>query len=284
MRTDGQPAIFLVDNGSLRPQATLSLRRIARSVGDRCGVRVEAVSLLHSHKVPAEKLGGVPAEIVEPAIEKRCEAGVRDFLIVPLFFGPSLALTDYIPKVVARLQAGRPGLRVEVAPWLIHSQEDEKQVAGALADMVRGEVQTRSLQKPAAALVDHGSPVKVVTDVRDRMARRLGDLLACEVRCVRPCSMERREEPEYGFNEPLLERLLREPGIAGRELVLALLFLQPGRHAGPGGDIATICAEAEQEHPGLMVYPTGLLGERPELVAILATRVREGLRRLVYVL
>lgn len=28
------------------------------------------------------------------------------------------------------------------------------------------------------------------------------------------------------------------------EVVLALLFLQPGRHAGPGGDIDTICAAA----------------------------------------
>ena len=59
--------------------------------------------------------------------------------------------------------------------------------------------------------------------------------------------------------------------------VLAMLFLSPGRHAGEGGDIAEICAAAEQRHPGLRVRPTALVGEHPAIVDILATRLRQAL-------
>ena len=39
-------AIFLVDNGSLRPQATLNLRRVAASLSEQIGETVQAASLL----------------------------------------------------------------------------------------------------------------------------------------------------------------------------------------------------------------------------------------------
>jgi hypothetical protein len=57
--------------------------------------------------------------------------------------------------------------------------------------------------------------------------------------------MERREGDAFAFNEPLLERLLERAPFAAGEVVVALQFLSPGRHAGPGGDVAGICAEAE---------------------------------------
>lgn len=38
-------SIVLLDNGSLRPQATLNLRRLAEALSAACGVPVEAVTL-----------------------------------------------------------------------------------------------------------------------------------------------------------------------------------------------------------------------------------------------
>ena len=43
----------LIDNGSLEPAAHRNLRRLAAAVGERAGMRVEAVSWKHSDRIPA---------------------------------------------------------------------------------------------------------------------------------------------------------------------------------------------------------------------------------------
>ena len=48
---------------------------------------------------------------------------------------------------------------------------------------------------------------------------------------------------EYDFNDPLLETALLNVSDAG-PVIVALMFLQPGKHAGAGGDIAEIIAGA----------------------------------------
>ena len=92
--------------------------------------------------------------------------------------------------------------------------------------------------------------------------------------------MERRPEPEYDFNEPLLERAFDQPGFDAGPVIVAMLFLSPGRHAGPAGDIARICAAAEQRHPKLRTVMTDLVGLHPGLIPILVDRVRTGLASL----
>ncbi|MGY8686313.1 MAG: sirohydrochlorin chelatase, partial [Verrucomicrobiales bacterium] len=59
------PCITLTDNGSLRPEATFSLRQLAKTLGERVGHPIHAVSLLHSNRIPAEKLDDVAAETFE---------------------------------------------------------------------------------------------------------------------------------------------------------------------------------------------------------------------------
>ncbi|MCP1328725.1 sirohydrochlorin chelatase, partial [Halomonas sp. 707D4] len=88
-------------------------------------------------------------------------------------------------------------------------------------------------------------------------------------------SMERREGDAYRFNEPLLENLLESVEFRDATVVVALLFLSPGRHAGDGGDIAEICREARTRHPRLRVITTRLVGEHDGIVDILATRFRQ---------
>ena len=270
---DERRQLFLLDNGSLEPAATLSLRRIAAALGGVLGREVVPVSLLHSHKVPAEKLGGVAAEIFEPALKRRLAAGQRAFDVVPLFFGPSGAITEYLPERVAVLRQTWPELDLRLAPYLA---EQGSETGGDLADLleaaVRGLLEGTGSQR--VILVDHGSPRAEVTAVRDALARQLQVRLCGQVHSVTAASMERRPEPEYDFNEPLLERALRALPEGAQDLVLAMLFISPGRHAGPGGDVVQICEAACAERSGLRVRITPLVGEQPGLIELLARRAR----------
>ena len=56
-----------------------------------------------------------------------------------------------------------------------------------------------------------------------------------------------------------------------------MLFISPGRHAGPGGDIAEICENREKEVSGLKTHMSDLFATHPGIVGILARRFREGL-------
>jgi len=257
---------FLVDNGSLEPAATLALRGIARALADRVGEAVVPVSLLHASAVDPAQLDGVPAEIFEPALAERLQDGQTEFLVVPLFFGPSRALTEYLPERVAFWAAQHPALGVRVAAPLF--REDDDRLARILAD----QVQTVPGNHRRVALVDHGSPVRAVTAVRDALAAQLQALLGPQRR-VAACSMERRPGPAYDCNEPLLENLLMQPEWGG-EVVVALQFLLPGRHAGSDGDIARICQNAEARRAQLRTHLTPLVGAHPALIEILADRWR----------
>jgi hypothetical protein len=86
--------------------------------------------------------------------------------------------------------------------------------------------------------------------------------------------MERRPEPAYDFNEPLLASLLATSPWSESQVIVAMQFLLPGRHAGPAGDVAEICRQAEAAHPRLRTRMTGLLGSHPLLLEILADRWR----------
>jgi sirohydrochlorin ferrochelatase len=269
-------AIFLVDNGSLRPQATHNLRRVASALSQQLGETVQAASLLHSNKIPPEEVDGIPAITLGPAAERSAEQGATEIIVLPFFFGPSKALTGYLPERMAVLQARFPQVSVRVAQPLVDERgNNDLRLAKLLADNVRDKHQTGAT--PHVALVDHGSPIPEVTAVRNRLAGQLSVLLADEVSCVAAASMERREGDEYRFNEPLLEHLLDTPEFQSGSVILAMLFLSPGRHAGEGGDIAEICAAAEQRNPGLSVTTTALVGEHPDIVEILHARLSQAL-------
>lgn len=262
------PHTFLVDNGSLAPAATLRLRELAAALEERLRTAVAPVSLLHSSGVPTAELGGVPAEIFEPAVDRRARQGAREFLVVPLFFGPSRALTEYLPERVRVLRARYPNLSVRLAPALFQMSDDR--LARVLADHV-GAVSAAK----RVVLIDHGSPVPEVTEVRDVLARQLRRALGPTIEVTGAC-MERRPEPDYDFNGPLLEDLLSSEGWNRGDVTIAMQFLLPGRHAGPEGDVAAICRRAEAKHLGLRTRLTPLVGEHPLMPEILADRWRVG--------
>jgi sirohydrochlorin ferrochelatase len=72
-----------------------------------------------------------------------------------------------------------------------------------------------------------------------------------------------------GAHPPLLVDLLRHEPFVKRDVVVAPLFLSPGRHAGPHGDLAQICREV---HP--RSHLTELVGTHPLAIDALAGALR----------
>lgn len=274
-------ACFLFDNGSLRAESTRSLRGLAARLASRRGHPVRAVSLLHSTRVPAEELDGEPTALLEPALDEWFGRRPRGrALLLPLFFGPSGALVDYVPERLESLRKRHPAARAVLAEPLVVPDEVPTEIVAILADRVREVMAERAWARPAVVLCDHGTPLRAVAEVRDRLALALGVVLSGEVAAVAPASMERREGAEYEFNEPLLATRLTTPPFDRGEVVVALQFLSPGRHAGPGGDVAGICAAVEAASPGLRTAMTRPIADDARLVAVLARRAEAARARL----
>lgn len=271
------PCILLIDNGSSRPESTRRLRQLASALGERLGTLVHPVSLQHSDKVPAEAIGGVAAQLLGPFLRKAVPEGERDFLAVPLFFGPSRALSHFVPDTAAELAAELGPFRLRVAPELCPLPPGEPRLAQILVDQILTTARLRRVPLRRVVLVDHGSPLPAVNAVRRWLAERLREHLGDGV-TLHEAVMERRPGAAYDFNGTLLSDVLEDMAQSNplSPVVLALLFLAPGRHAGAGGDIAQICAAAELGHPGFRVYPTPLVGEHQGLIEILAERAAEG--------
>ena len=276
-QANGEPAILLVDNGSLEAGAVRALRGLAERLGLAVGREVRAVSLLHSSGIAPELLDGRGAEILEPVLRELGAQG-REAVVVPLFLGPSGALTEYVPERVRMLRKTWPQLRVRVAPCLVDlARPEDTRIAAMVAERVREAASLAGFARPAVAVVDHGTPQRAVNAVRELVTVQVRALLGGWARAVTGCSMERRAGVEYDFNEPLLEKLLDAPEYAAGEVVVAQLFLLPGRHAGPGGDVERICEAARKRNPGMNVVVTEPLGSHPGLVEVLKERVEEGI-------
>jgi sirohydrochlorin ferrochelatase len=265
-----EPTILLVDNGSTRAAATLNLRDIAGALSRRVGRDVHPVSLQHADRVPPTELDGRPALVLPDFLAERLAAGERSFVTVPLFFGRSRALTSFIPEQVERLGARFGPFEIAQADVLFPLPDGEPRLVEIVADQA-----ATALGGPRGRviLVDHGSPLPAVTAVREAVAAGLRARLPADV-TLDQAVMERRSGSEYDFNGDLLEERLDAAASDGEcDVALAMLFLSPGRHAGPGGDIETICADAMARHPALRVRIAPLVGEHPGLVDILADRL-----------
>ena len=277
VKTGSPPACYLFDNGSLRAASTASLRRVAQHLQARLdGAELRPVSLLHSSAVDPARLDGRRAELLEPALEAALRRGENDFVLLPLFFGPSAALVEYVPERLGALKKKFPDLRPRVARWLVDTAAPEDtRIATILADGVRRAMAGAEWRRPKVVLTDHGSPQRAVAEVRNFLGEQVRGLLGSEISMATVASMELRPGPEFAFGGPLLADVLRGEDFGRGEVVIALQFLSPGRHAGPGGDVAEICATAAREQSGLRIVTTGLVGEDERLADVLADRYRE---------
>ncbi len=284
------PIILLVDNGSIKTNATLQLKKIAKQLSERVHQKINPVSLQHADVVLASFL------------REQLEQGHRDFIILPLFFGNRRVLTKFIPDVQAELEEAFGSFKLKIADTLFPLPQSDTRLADIIFDNIQIVAQRSSFSKHSSAepiehtppllhddvkvggcaslknivLVDHGSPSPQITAVRNAVADHLQAKLG-NVK-LEQAVMERREGKQYDFNGELLEDWLMakaEQGMSGEEssAIVALLFSLPGRHAGEGGDIATICESVMQRYPNFKIGISPLVGEHPLLLEILADRL-----------
>jgi hypothetical protein len=263
--------VVLVDNGSLEPSAHRGLRAAAAAIARRSGIPVEAVSWRHSDRIPQAALGGSPAWTLAPWVLDQVSLGERDFLFVPFFISPQGAIGSSLRDDLAGLQERTGGFEFSFTDGLFE--------AGALAPVVADRVRTAAAQsaldRPAVVVVDHGGPSRVSAELRNAVAHAVRGELGNSVASLAAASMESPDGPGFDFNRPLLIDALRELGSG--DVVIAPLFLLPGRHAGPNGDLRRIALAAEEAAPGLRCHFAGLVGSHPAVVEALGAAVTKAL-------
>lgn len=246
--------MLLVDNGSLEPAATLNLRRVAASLEESAGCPVIPVSWKHSDRIPAERLDGRPASTLVPFIREQFARGQRAFHLVPFFISPQGAIGSALRRDLEQLQAELGPFAFTFGPGLAEAGV----IPRILAARIREAAQASGLISPPVVLVDHGGPSPASAALRDRLATEVATELGPDFPPPLAASME-------GEHPPLLAEVLAQPAHAGRDVVVALLFLSPGRHAGPGGDIAEICAASPAR-----THCTSLIGTHPLAITALS--------------
>ena len=305
-RSAASVVVALVDNGSLKPRSTLALRSVAAKLQEHFhqrsndlgfDLRVEPVSARWSAKVDPETLGGVPGRLFadlarDVAKEHNNGANVR-LVALPYFIGPSKTVTEFLHKA-SRIALGKSNLRVAFAPVLVSPNPLHQSNDGLSKILASNVLKTAhqngiSQEKLKVVVVDHGSPTRAVCDVRNLLGIQVKRILAAEgvAAIVVAASMERREGEKYAFAEPLLERVLAEniQGCGEGDVIVAMAFLSPGRHAGPGGDVDEIIEQAvrraNDSGRSLQVTKTGLLGAHPDIVEVLSQKLRDVLPQVL---
>ncbi|MBL9189355.1 MAG: hypothetical protein JNK23_17865 [Opitutaceae bacterium] len=250
--------VALIDNGSLEPAAHRNLRAVAAAVAKLTGTAIHAVSWKHSDRIDADKLEGTPAWTLSSYVRAMHALGQRDFVFVPFFISPQGAIGSALCGDLERLQTELGGFDFAFTTGLAESDA----IPAILATRVRETLTATLLTRPPLVLVDHGGPSAASAALRDQFAGKLRTLLGGEVSSITSASME-------GAHPPLLADTLRAPTHAARDVIVAPLFLSPGRHAGPDGDIARICAASPA-----CCHIAALVGTHPLATDALAVALR----------
>ena len=266
------PICLLVDNGSLRPDAIFSLRRVAKKLSFKTSFEVFPLGLLHSNKVDPSLLEGEAGQTIGTFLSSTKGEEHDKLIVLPFFFGPSRGIADWLIEKLEEWRLINSARSYRVLDPLYKYKEVE--LANALKQEVELAYTKNNLNRYNVALVDHGTPVLEVNQVREDVGEVLANSLGPHVNDFSTCSMERRAGDEYSFNEPLLENLLRQWGEQGvDEVIVALFFLLSGRHAGKEGDLVEICTNARQEFPNMNIFLTNPLGEHEIIFEILKARL-----------
>lgn len=264
--------IALIDNGSLESAAHRNLRALAAALSTRTGNTVHAVSWKHSNRIPSQALGGTPGTTLQPWLQAQYAAGEREFVFIPFFISAQGAIGSALRHDLEQYRrelgefsfAFTPGLAAQGALTRI------------VAARIRETLSTNQLNQPPVVLVDHGGPSAASAILRNQIAAELVRELGREIGPLTAASLE---GAEYDHARPMFADVLGLPNFDCGDVLIAPLFLGPGRHAGPKGDLAQIAAAAEDR---LTVAPlrchfTPLIGTHPTVVDVLADALTQTL-------
>lgn len=267
--------IALIDNGSLEPAAQLNLRAVAAALAERAGFTVQAVSWKHSDRIPANLLDGRPAQTLAPWVRAHLARGEREFVFIPFFISAQGAIGSALGGDLEHLQRETGGFDFIFTDGLARRDA----IAGIVVDRVRETIAARSLRQPSLIVVDHGGPSPTSAALRNALAVQIVAELGSTVGPANAASMEGEA---HAHNRPLLAGLLGSPGFDRGDVVIAPLFLSPGRHAGDNGDIAQIRRAAESRLSELRCHVADLVGTHPRVADALAEALRTTLSQLPF--
>ena len=261
------PIYLLADNGSFEAGSTLSPRK-AHSAGLLAGVEILPVSLLHSFKVDPSLLDGIKAETMEPFLAGPIAQSAFELRILPFFFGPSRALTEWLPEKLEQWKSQKDGRNFRILDCL--HQPGDIRLAVALEDLCFRSIKRSKMKKPFLALVDHGTPVFDVHRVREEVGKEIKERMKDYVSGFSTCSMERRDGEEYDFNEPCSKPF--DPKESARKCSsLNSSFLPGVVGKGIWSDMQMFAGSS----PSRRLVRTDLLGTHSSVVEILADRIRD---------
>jgi sirohydrochlorin ferrochelatase len=255
--------IALVDNGSLEPAAHRNLRAVAATLSARIGLPVHPVSWKHSNRIRAELLDGHPAWTLTSWVSAQVDRGERDLVFVPFFVSAQGAIGSALREDLEHLQAALGGFRFALTSGIAA----HRTLVRIVVDRIRETIAANQLKQPPVIVVDHGGPSAASATLRNTIATEVAHELGAEIGALTPASLE-GEEHEH--SRPLFVNALASAGFDRGDIVVAPLFLAPGRHAGPKGDLAEIAAEAEDRSSPLRCHFTALVGTHPLVLDVLA--------------
>lgn len=268
------PVILLCDNGSTQPNATLQLRRLAQQLTEQTDLLIHPVSLQHANRIDASQLQGQPARVFTEFMQQQLSAGETEFILLPIFFGKSKALTSFVPDEANKLRQQYGDFNLRLAEVIYPLPNGEPLLVDIIHDHIKQTAAQHKLPLQNLVLVDHGSPIPQVTAVRQDLAQNLQNRLADGI-SLEQAVMERREGKEYDFNGDLLEDWLSKKAESGASSALVIMmFFLAGRHAGENGDIVQICDSVMQQYPDFKVAISPLITEHLAFVNILQLRLQ----------
>lgn len=255
--------VALIDNGSLEPTAHRNLRAVAQALSLRTNVQVRAVSWKHSDRIADRNLDDTPAWTLAPFIRSLVALGQREFVFVPFFISPQGAIGSALRRDIEILRQ-----EMDFEFTFTDGLAADGVVPVIVAERIRTTVAELKLNNPPVVVVDHGGPSLASAKLRDELTREIRALLGRAAGPVAAASME-------GTHAPLLEDQLRQPPFNRGDVLVAPLFLSPGRHAGSGGDLVKICRAASGR-----CHLTELVGTHPLAAEALAGVLRTTLSNL----
>jgi len=171
------PVILLSDNGSVREHATRQLRMLAEQLSDRTGYIIHPVSLKHADRISADKLDGKAASIFQSFMKEQLAQGESEFILVPLFFGETKALSLFVADEIKLLKQQFGDFKFDIAEVIYPLPTGEELLTQIIYEHIQSTIKHTNLPMTNIVLVDHGSPNPRVTEVRKHLAKTVQKML-----------------------------------------------------------------------------------------------------------
>ncbi|CAI5725645.1 unnamed protein product [Hyaloperonospora brassicae] len=285
--------VVLVDFGSEQAEAYLALRQIGFQLSRLICQPVVPCSFRFSDHIDPKQLNDLEAKTFEMVLNEHlaCRGQkASEVVVLPLFFGKSCWLTEFLPKTIAKVWAtaipvpSMP-LTVRVGTCLVDQENvNDDRVAQILLERVRAdEVDWDTTSTDVSVVVvDHDTPNEDVHKARELVAQQLRSHLMTNerVKVVDSAHVERFSRivgPKSDFDAPLLDKALRRLAVEQGSIVVAKMIISSDCGPGEDDDIDVVVDDFRAANPSVSIFVTEALKTHKLLSEILRDRYHNAL-------